>query len=105
MGVSRMKTYPLHDDAGRVFAFEISNWRLGRRRACRIVRSVPGVVLTRVPKVFSWFREDSFCEFVVEGETFEVHEPFGDSSRYWIGPTNPRWLPQTERVLEAFARW
>jgi hypothetical protein len=101
-----MKIYDLHDDQKRVFAFEIPNFGLGRVGVCRVVETVPGATLTRRPKKFlSWFREDKFCEFTVGGETYEVEEPFGDNSRYWVGPRPPRWIPQTERVREAFARW
>jgi len=99
-----MKIYDLYDDQKRVFAFEVSNFGITRRGVCRLVQAIPGVVLVREPKLFSWFREDSFCEFTVDGETYEAEEPFGDSSRYWIGPCCPRWLPQTEKVREAFSR-
>jgi len=101
-----MKTYDLHDDQNRVFAFEIRNLGLGRDGVCRVVETIPGATLVRRPKKFlSWFREDTFCEFTVDGETYEVEEPFGDNSRYWVGPRPPRWLPQTERVRDAFAGW
>ncbi len=35
-----------------------------------------------MPRRFSWMGEDEFCEFELEGQTFVVYEPFGDSSRY-----------------------
>lgn len=100
-----MKTYPLHDPENRVFAFEVSNLGLGRHSLCRVVETIPGAVLIRKPKFLSWLREDSFCEFVVDGEKYEAEEPFGDNSKYWIGPCPPRWLAQTEKVHEAFLRW
>jgi len=100
-----MKTYPIHDTENRLFAFEVSNLGLGRHGVCRVVQTIPGAVLVRKPKLLSWFREGSFCEFVVDGEKYEAEEPFGDNSRYWVGPCPPRWLPQTEKVHEAFLRW
>jgi hypothetical protein len=99
-----MKIYDLHDEQNRAFAFEIPNLLLGRRGVCRIVKSIPGAKVVRKPKFLSWLRESTFCEFIVDGETYEVEEPFGDNSRYWVGPRPPRWLPQTEKVRDAFAR-
>ncbi len=100
-----MKIYDLHDVENKVFAFEVSTLGIRRRGVCRVVETIPDAVFVRRPKCLSWFRESSFCEFIVDGETYVVEEPFGDNSRYWVGPTPPRWLPQTEKVREAFARW
>lgn len=100
-----MKTYPIKTNDGRLLAFEIPNWRLSRSGACVVVERIPGVVLVRRPKIMSWFRESAFCEFKVEGELYEIEEPFGDNSRYWVGPKPPRVLPQTEAVHAAFSRW
>ena len=98
-----MKTFDLFDSDNRLYAFEIGNLRIGRRGVCRVVKTIPGAKLTRTPKLFSWVREAEFCEFTVDGEIFAAEEPFGDNSRYWIGPKPPRWLPQTEKVRDAFA--
>lgn len=97
-----MKTYPLYDEEDRLFAFEIGNTIIGRRGVCGIVQSIPGAKLLRTPKFLSWWREAEFCEFSLDGERFIAEEPFGDNSRYWVGPKPPRWLPQTEKVHEAF---
>ena len=81
-----MKTYPLKSKDGKLFAFEVPNYKVSRRRAVKIVNSIPGSKIVRYPKkVFSWFREETFCEFVINGLKFEIWEPFGDNSRYWIG--------------------
>ena len=103
--VRRMQVYDLRDSEGRTFAFEVPNVFLGRRGLCRVVKTIPGASFVRKPKLLSWFREDVFCEFTVDGEAFEAEEPYGDNSRYWVGPRPPRWLPQTERVRDAFARF
>jgi len=100
-----MKTYPLYDSQQRLVAFEVPNWRIGRRGVCSVVQRIVGATLTRRPRFLSWLREDVFCEFEVDGATYVVEEPWGDSSRYWIGPEPPRWLPQTEHVHRAFADW
>ena len=98
-----MKTYDIYDPNNRLLAFEISNTFIGRGVVCRIVERIPGAILTRRPKALSWLREDSFCEFTVDGELYEIEEPYGDSSRYWIGPVPARHLSQTAKVRDAFA--
>jgi hypothetical protein len=99
-----MRIYELHDQRGRVFAFEIGVPWGGRRRVCSIVRKIPGARVIRAPRLLSWFREEAFCQFEIGGVRFQALEPFGDNSRYWIGPTDaPRWHPETEAVLRAFA--
>ena len=97
-----MKTYELLDEDGRVYAFEVSNAGLGRKGVCQVVETVPEARITRRPKFLSWFREEVFCEFEVDGEAFIAWEPFGDNSRYWIGPEPTRLLAQTQSVREAF---
>lgn len=100
-----MTTYDLKDKEGRVFAFEIENWILGRWGVVRVVRTIPGAVIKRMPVFLSWFREEKFCEFEVDGHTYVAWEPFGDNSRFWIGPEPTHWLPQTEKVWEAFKKF
>ena len=98
-----MKTYDIYDPTNRLLAFEVSNIAVGRRGVCRIIERIPGATLIRRPKALSWLREASFCEFTVDGELYEAEEPFGDNSRYWIGPVPPRHIPQTVKVRDAFA--
>ena len=97
-----MDTYELLDEDGRMFAFEVNNAGLGRRGVCRVVETIPGAQITRRPRFLSWFREEVFCEFSVNGKTFVAWEPFGDNSRYWIGPEPTEWLPLTQSVRDAF---
>jgi hypothetical protein len=97
-----MKIYDLKDQEGRVYAFEIEN--MGRRRLCEIVRSFPHVRLIREPKFLSDFREEEFCEFEVNGQEFRAWEPFGDNSRFWIGPEPPNWCEQVEIVRSLFGQ-
>ena len=99
-----MKVYDLHDEEGRVFAFQIENLVIGRRGVCHVVSRIPGATLVRRPVRFlSWFRESTFCEFELEGVRFSADEgPWGDDSRYWVGPEPPRWVPQLHVVRQAF---
>ncbi len=100
-----MKVYELRNESGRVFAFEIDIPLRGRRGVCSIIRKIPGAKLTKTPRFLSWFRDgENFCEFELGGVTFQAEEPFGDNSRYWIGPKDaPCWHPEIEAVLEAFS--
>jgi len=104
-----MKIYGIPSSSDRFAAFEIDNGRIGRRGACRVVRSIPGAMLLKEPVLLSWFREDVFCKFQVGNQLFEIEEPFGDNSRYWVGPagvgTNGKlleWTPEIELVRRAF---
>jgi hypothetical protein len=96
-----MRVYDIRDQAGRVFAFEVSSTFLLRRGAIRVASKIPGSRVTWRPSIFP-FGLDVFCKFEIEGTAFKISEDFGDSSRFWIGPDPPRWVPQTERVREAF---
>ena len=63
--------------------------------------------MVRRPRLLSWRREEVFCEFLLGGARFEIWEPYGDNSRYWIGPAgaNAADMRPTEeiaRVREAF---
>ena len=98
-----MRVYDLHDDDGRIFAFEVNNflnWRLG---IIRIIAKIPGARITWRPSL-SWFSPEVFCRFEIDGIEFEAWEPFGDNSRYWIGPNPARWVPQIDMVRDSFVR-
>jgi hypothetical protein len=99
-----MTIYELKDKDGRIFAFEVDNVLLSRRGVCRILRSVPGVRILRAPRFLSRFREEEFCEFELGGRRFKAWEPFGDNSRYWIGPEPAQWCEQVDLVRDAFVR-
>lgn len=71
---------------------------------CRVASSIPGAVIVRQPQFLSSLREEVFCEFEVGGVRFVAWEPFGDNSRYWIGPEPARWVSQIVIVREAFLK-
>jgi hypothetical protein len=74
---------------------------MGRRAACRIAASVPGV---RVTKTYSLFtsHEGPFCEFELKGECYLIEEPFQDNSRYWVGPKHAAFAGSLGVVQEHF---
>ena len=96
-----MKVYNLLDSQGRVFAFEVNTFLLSRRRLSSIVRKIPQVRIIRTPDLLPG--EDEFCEFEIDGQGFVAWEPWGDSSRFWIGPKSKGWCPQVETVRSFFA--
>jgi len=100
-----MKVFDIHAPNGQLLAFEVKNLFLPRRLVCRVVKNIPGARLVRTPRIFSWFREASFCEFEVDGEIFEAEELFGDNDRYWIGPVAVIPVAQIAKVKKAFAAW
>jgi len=107
----KMKTHGIKDASGKEFAFEVDNFHLSRKALCRLVAGIPGCTVTRKPSRFRWSHEDEdeFCAFELEGIRFVAWEPWGDNSRYWVGPkaeegSSPRWCPQLDRVREAFSR-
>ena len=98
-----MRIYDQQDAEGRVISFEISNLLISRSGVCAVAETVPGALVIERPRPFMRTADDEFCEFEVDGQRFKAWEPFGDNSRYWIGPVPTRWCPQTEAVRAAFA--
>lgn len=78
----------------------------------RLVHRIPGCRVTRRPIPFmrwSVQEKEEFCEFEVDGVTFVAWEPWGDNSRFWVGPKTmggetPQWSPAVDHVREAFRR-
>jgi len=99
-----MKIFENRDENGNLCSFEVPNWKLSRRRVVRIVAKIPGVVVIRRPKrLLSWFREEIFCEFEINGVKFQIDEPFGDNSRFWVGKYGGGWCRELELVRQAFS--
>lgn len=98
-----MRLRDLHNDDGTHTGFEMDNGLLGRRRACRIAESVPGVQIVRRPKLFPWRDSDDFCEFELEGVRFLIIEPFGDNDCYWVVAKEPGNVNELARVRAVFA--
>src|SRR5258707_955241 len=83
-----MDTFPItRSSATRPYAFEIENAYITAGSAARVLRTVPGVRGIRLRK---WFRpSDYLVEFGFADREYAVLEPFGDNSRFWIGPKEP----------------
>jgi len=82
-----MTTYPIADDAGKHFAFEIENVYLTLSKAAALLRSHDGVSDIQQRRLFRG-PMDLHLRFRFRGVPFILWEPYGDSGRYWIGPAN-----------------
>jgi hypothetical protein len=96
-----MHVHELRNAEGVVQAFEVSSL-IGRRAACKIAASIPGVRVTKTHTPFV-SKEVAFCEFELNGEQFLIEEPFQDNSRYWVGPKHNLAAGSLPLVLNHFA--
>jgi len=79
-----MKTFQYTRDNGSLRGFEIRNTFISLLQIMRILGRINGV--TDVKRNFG---SDDRVLFLFNGESCVVNEPFGDNSRYWIGPAFP----------------
>lgn len=84
-----MDTYPIVDPKkGECpFAFEIENAYVSRRTVARLLGGLDGVTDVGLGGRFG-SSNDVRVEFKYRNHDYIVLEPFGDNSRYWIGPKN-----------------
>ena len=82
-----MTTYSILDSAERLLAFEIENVYLTVSKAAALLQSVDGVSDIERRQLFRK-PMDVHIRFRFRGVPFIVWEPYGDSSRYWIGPAD-----------------
>lgn len=83
-----MKTYPIFKKNGiREPIFEIDKIYISPAALFRLLTLVEGVTEVRPRKIFSK-PGDIRLEFRYLGRPYIVWEPFGDNSRFWIGPAD-----------------
>ena len=70
----------------------------------RVLTAVPRVAGVRKRRPFSKW-EEIHIWFSFAGHDWVVWEPFGDNSRYWIGPQNPTAIVDFSQVEDAFKRY
>lgn len=97
-----MKIYDLCDEHGDLYAFEISSL-VGRRAAARIAARIPGARCIPLPKARRERVEGVFCVFQIDGVRFHIWEPYGDNSRFWIGPDPMMQTPHLIAARQTFA--
>ena len=102
-----MRTYPIRDEAGITFAFEALALLFGRRFA-RKLETIDGVSNVRPRRRWVGL-PDVHIQFSYRGRECIAWEPYGDSSRWWIGPENtepPHWdLSELEKAVARFSWW
>lgn len=99
-----MQVYEIFGEDGRLVGLEINRFPLGRRGLCRIVRSIPRVRVRKTPRFLSWFSEEPFCVFELNGELYVASNRAGEEGRYRVGPKTPGVCSQMEHVRDAFLR-
>lgn len=80
-----MKTYPIKD-AECLFALEVDVVACSVRDLIKLIATVEGVTDAKIGGSSSATDRDVRATFRFYGDDFAVVEPFGDNSRYWIGP-------------------
>ena len=85
-----METFPIVDErrGQQAFAFEIDNAYISPSAIARLLAQVDGVTDIQVRTLFGKSR-DVHVEFKYLNRGYVVWEPYGDNSRYWIGPKTP----------------
>lgn len=102
-----MVTFPIGGEkrGNHPFAFEIENAYVQPETITRILKGVEGVSRVRERMLFRKPYE-IHVEFKYLGMDFVVWEPFGDTTRYWIGPKHPTSSPVSiDQVEHAFRRY
>jgi hypothetical protein len=83
-----MRTHPIFDNEGvRAPVFQVENGYVGPATVAKLLARVDGVSDVRRRKMFAK-SSDIHVEFQYLGRPYIVWEPFGDNSRYWIGPAD-----------------
>jgi hypothetical protein len=102
-----MRTFPVIGDDGIQRAFEIEHVYISRGALFQLLSSIEGVSCVTKPD-----RKERTAgvrvEFKHRDVDFFVWEPYGDNSRYWIGPKENLILrdpSQLREIEEAFDRY
>lgn len=82
-----MKTYSIQGTEGHPYAVEVENAYIGVRSLAELLGKVDGVTSVEVRKPLS-HSGDVRGTFRFLGADFVIVEPFGDNSRYWVGPAD-----------------
>lgn len=100
-----MKTYSETDESnGFVFAFEIENSYVSVCTVAKILSVVPGISDVRVRRLFSSW-DEIHVWFKFRNSNFVVWEPFGDNSRFWIGPEDKNDRIDIQTIRDAFDQY
>jgi len=96
-----MKTYPLSqkNEDDQPIAFEIDNAYIGSGAIASLLKEIEGI--TDVHKEgIGGFPREIHVRFKYQGYDYVVWEPYGDNSKYCIGPDNPDECKKSIRPIE-----
>ena len=100
-----MDTYPSKDEKTDILvSFEIDNTYASPSMVAGVLSKVDGVTNVKVRRLFSKW-EDVHVWFRYKNVDCIVLEPFGDNSRYWIGPKNSEEKFDFHDIEKAFKRY
>lgn len=94
-----MKIFDGFNDVGELIYFEVSKVLLSRKRAIKIIKSIP-----ETKDIKENLREDVFCYFKLGGREFQIWEPFGDNSRFYVGEEESKYSYQLVALKEKFEK-
>lgn len=102
-----MKTYPAKTSPdGRLVAFEIENAYIGPTAIARLLQQAAGISEVKIRRLFS-SDGDVPIRFKHGVHPCMVWEPYGDNSRYWVGPENAESfndnLLEVKRVFDEYS--
>lgn len=96
-----MEVYPLshtgEDD--QPIAFEIDNVYIGPGTIASLLKAIEGITDVR-KEGFGGIPREIHVRFKYQGYDYVAWEPYGDNSRYWIGPDNPDECKKSIRPIE-----
>jgi len=100
-----MKTYMLYNANGSPFAFEIDNIYISLRKIEHILNTNTNVSEVKVRKLLSKDDSEIHIKFKYFDEDYIIWEPFGDNSRYWIGPYKDNLEQEMSSLEESFGKY
>ena len=85
--VKTMNIFPISKDGELAIAFELENIYISRKSIAKILKRIDGVADVHL-RGHLGSSDEIRIEFKYMGRDFIVWEPYGDNSRYWVGPKN-----------------
>ena len=99
-----MNIYAICDSDGKVSAFEIENAYVGIGKIASLLKTTDSISNVRRRKLFS-AQSEIHIEFQYKGQEFIVWEPYGDNSRYWIGPKSEVLPAGIDELMQLFLKY
>ena len=97
-----MDVYYFYRNDGSLSGFEIENIYITLREIVKLLESVEEVANIKRRRLFGR-PMDIHVTFTCFGKDCVVWEPYGDSSRYWIGANNEEEVVDLDAIAKAFS--